>query len=114
MSCLIGPDCRCFSEHSLCPNWQSENVAAPAKPGSITGDFAPRPWAATADYYIADGHDIRDVIEAFGLNYNCGAIVKYIVRAGRKPGNGALLDLLKAQVHIEREIARHRRKDAGP
>lgn len=70
------------------------------------GDFSPRPWSPTADYYIAEGIDIRDVIEAFGLNYNRGAVVKYMARAGRKPGNGALLDLLKAREHVNREIAR--------
>jgi hypothetical protein len=69
-------------------------------------DFAPRPWHPTAEYYIAEGHDIRDVIEAFELNYNRGAVVKYMARAGRKPGNDPLLDLLKAREHINREIAR--------
>lgn len=77
------------------------------------GDFAPRAWSATAEYYIAEGVDIRDVIEAFGLNYNRGAVVKYLARAGRKPGNGALLDLLKAREHLNREIARLERRVAG-
>lgn len=76
-----------------------------AAPLTSAGDFAPRPWLPTAPYYIAGGIDIRDVIEAFGLNYNRGAIVKYIARAGRKPGNDALLDLQKAREHINREIA---------
>ena len=69
-------------------------------------DFMPRPWLPTAEYYVSDGVDIRDVIEAFGLNYNRGAVVKYMARAGRKPGNAALLDMLKAREHINREIAR--------
>lgn len=73
------------------------------------GDFAPRPWVPRAEYYIAAGPrgdvDIRDAIEAFGLDYNRGAVMKYVARAGRKPGNGALLDLLKAREHINREIA---------
>lgn len=68
-------------------------------------DFAPRSWLPTAPYYIANGCDIRTVIEAFGLNYNRGAVVKYMARAGRKPGNDALLDLYKAREHINREIA---------
>lgn len=73
---------------------------------SARGDFAPESWSPTADYYIAEEIDIRDVIEAFELNYNRGAVVKYMARAGRKPGNDALLDCLKAREHIEREIAR--------
>lgn len=73
---------------------------------SAAGDFAPRPWQPNADYYMAQGYDIRDVIEAFELNFNRGAVVKYMARAGRKPGNDALLDLLKAREHLNREIAR--------
>lgn len=73
-------------------------------------DFAPRPWLPEAEYYRAAGPngviDVRDVIEAFGLNYNRGVILKYVARAGRKPGNDALLDLYKARVHLDREIAR--------
>lgn len=76
----------------------------------MSGDFAPRPWSPTAEYYIAGGIDIRDVIEAFGFNFNRGAIVKYMARAGRKPGNDALLDLKKAREHINREIARIERE----
>lgn len=79
----------------------------------MTGDFAPRPWTPTAEYYIAEDHDIRDVIEAFGLNYNRGAVVKYMARAGRKPGNDALLDLYKAREHINREIAHLERAAAA-
>lgn len=71
-------------------------------------DFTPRPWVPTAEYYIAGGIDIRDVIEAFGLNFNRGAVVKYMARAGRKPDNPELLDLYKAREHINREIARLR------
>jgi hypothetical protein len=90
--------------------WNSGTTMAPRSqapsPAAVAGDFAPRPWRPTAEYYIAGGIDIRDVIEAFALNYNRGAIVKYIARAGRKPGNDALLDLRKAREHIEREIHR--------
>lgn len=68
-------------------------------------DFAPRPWTDNPDYYIAGGLDIRAVIEAFRLNFNRGAAMKYLARAGRKPGNDPLMDMLKAREHINREIA---------
>jgi hypothetical protein len=47
-----------------------------------------------------------EVIEAWGLRYGLGAAVKYIARAGRKPGVSAVEDLRKAIWFIEREITR--------
>jgi 8-oxo-dGTP pyrophosphatase MutT (NUDIX family) len=73
-------------------------------------DEAPA-WREAAEYYRAGGLDIRDAIDAFGLNFNRGAILKYVARAGRKPGNPALLDLYKAREHLSREIARLRGDD---
>lgn len=44
------------------------------------------------------------VIEAWGLGFCLGNVVKYIARAGRK---GALIeDLKKARWYLDREIAR--------
>lgn len=69
-----------------------------------SSDFAPRPWLDSAPHYVSRGIDIRDVIEAFGLDFNLGSILKYVVR--QKPGNTKLMDLRKAQVHLARAIAR--------
>lgn len=80
----------------------------PERPES---DFNPRPWLEDAPHYGAGGYDIRDVIEAFGLNFNLGYAVSRIVR--RKPGNSKLMDLRKAQIHIAREIAREERAEAA-
>jgi hypothetical protein len=44
------------------------------------------------------------VIEAWGLGFCLGNAVKYIARAGKKPGNAEIQDLLKAQWYIERRI----------
>lgn len=65
-----------------------------------------RPWQPVPDWYISNGTDIRDAIDAFNLPFNLGMIAKYIFRAGRKPGNSTLLDLKKAREHIDREIKR--------
>lgn len=70
----------------------------------IESDFNPRPWLPVAEYYIAGKFDIRDVIQAFQLNFNRGAVVKYMIRAGKKPGNKDLMDLYKAREHLNREI----------
>lgn len=72
----------------------------------VETDLNPRPWANEAPHYQAEGIDIRDVIDAFGLNFNRGAVVKYVLRAGRKPGNDPLMEMKKAREHLNREIAR--------
>ena len=58
------------------------------------------------DYYASRGCEVADFIEAFGLNSNSGNVVKYVVRAGNKPGESALDALLKAQVYLARKIVR--------
>jgi len=47
------------------------------------------------------------VIEAWGLNFSMGNVVKYICRAGKKENTKALQDLLKAKKYLEFEIAKH-------
>jgi len=55
-------------------------------------------------YKTASGLEAIEVIEAFaGDNYNRGAALKYLLRAGRK-GDKAT-DLHKAAWHIERELS---------
>ena len=43
-----------------------------------------------------------DAIEAWGLNYNCGNVVKYLARHNFK--GAALEDLKKARWYLDREI----------
>lgn len=50
------------------------------------------------------------VIEAWGLNFNLGTAVKYIPRAGKKPGEDYLTDLRKAVWYIQREIANEEKR----
>lgn len=49
-----------------------------------------------------------DFIEAHGLNFSRGNVVKYVTRAGKKEGEPELRDLEKARWYIEREIERAR------
>ena len=58
------------------------------------------------DHYKAGGIEVADVIEAFGLSWNKGSILKYLLRAGRKDPAKTLEDLRKCRWHVEREIAR--------
>lgn len=55
-------------------------------------------------HYRHDKHEAIDVIEAWGLGFCLGNVVKYIARAGRK--GDALEDLKKAQWYLAREVAR--------
>jgi hypothetical protein len=99
--------CRTGEDGATCPHTTRPAPPDPALffPDPAGGDFTPRPWLPEVDYYRAGGIDIRDVIEAFALNFNRGGVLKYIARAGRKPGNDPLLDLRKARQQLDREIA---------
>ncbi|MFI2031380.1 DUF3310 domain-containing protein [Streptomyces buecherae] len=56
-------------------------------------------------YQLGDGRQAIDIAEL--LNYNRGNAIKYLVRAGRKGGEGAELeDLRKAAWYVAREINR--------
>jgi hypothetical protein len=52
------------------------------------------------------------IIHHYDLNFDLGNVVKYVLRAGRKPGVAAVEDLEKARTYIEFEIARRKRVGA--
>lgn len=54
-------------------------------------------------HYKAGGIEVIDVIEAFGLDYNLGNVVKYVLRAGRKSDTPED-DLRKANWYLNRAI----------
>ena len=56
-------------------------------------------------YYNVGGIEVSDFIEAYELDFNCGNVVKYIARAGRKDSESTLTALRKAYVYLSREIA---------
>jgi hypothetical protein len=51
------------------------------------------------------GDYVMRIIEDFELDFLKGTIVKYLLRAGGKPGDSELQDLKKAQWYLERKIA---------
>lgn len=53
-------------------------------------------------YQAKNGLEAIDVIEAFGLNFNRGNAVKYILRAGKKGPTKE--DLRKAIWYLQREV----------
>lgn len=59
-------------------------------------------------HYTDGGIETIDFIEAKGLNYHLGNVVKYVSRAGKKDPAKKLEDLKKARWYLEREIGRIR------
>lgn len=57
------------------------------------------------DYYKRGGVEAIDAIEAWGLGFNLGNVVKYIARCGKK-SDKVVEDLQKAAWYLNREIAR--------
>jgi glutaredoxin len=60
-------------------------------------------------YYHSGTYEAINVIEAWGLNFNLGNVIKYVARAGRKTDN-PIEDLEKAKWYIEREIEKLKQK----
>lgn len=54
-------------------------------------------------YQTSSGIEVIDVIEAFGLGFHLGNVVKYILRCGKKDAD--IQELKKARWYLEREIA---------
>lgn len=53
-------------------------------------------------HYKIGKYEPKDVISDWKLNFNCGCVIKYISRAGRK--GDRLEDLRKALTYIQFEI----------
>lgn len=53
-----------------------------------------------------DVYEAIKVIQAWGLDFELGSVVKYISRAGKKPGESVIDDLRKARRYIDFAIAK--------
>ena len=58
-------------------------------------------------HYKVGGVETIDFIEAKGLGYHLGNVVKYITRAGHKGTNQGLQDLRKARWYLDRAIEKN-------
>ena len=72
-----------------------DDMGLPAVP------FTP-PHTSNPEHYQRDGIEPIDVIEAWGLDFRLANAIKYIARAGRKPGESRDADLEKAANYIHR------------
>jgi hypothetical protein len=94
---LVGykePCCKCKGSFSPLSD---EYKAAPDLYEPMTKDLIHHPA-----HYCYSEYKPKDVIRAWGLNFNLGSAVKYIARAGRK--DDILQELNKAKQFIEFEI----------
>jgi len=55
-------------------------------------------------YNPEDATEPVKVIRAWGLGFNLGNVLKYVARAGRKPGVETIDDLKKAATYLALEI----------
>lgn len=63
-------------------------------------------------HYTFSKFEVWDVIEAWGLPFCLGNVVKYVARAGRKDPAKEIEDLEKASAYLSRHIALLKRR--GP
>ena len=61
------------------------------------------------EHYQSSSLETIDVIEAFELNFSMGSAIKYILRAGKKPGEESTEDLKKAIWSLQREVTRRQK-----
>lgn len=78
--------------------YDSEAMSASWKPP--VADVVNRP-----PHYTFSEYEPIKVIRAWGLNFALGNVVKYLVRAGRKDPVTLIVDLKKARVYLNDEIA---------
>lgn len=73
----------------------------PVQPGSEEQGIRPNYYGGTDNPYEA-----IKVIEAWGLNFSLGSVVKYVARTGKKDPATAVEDLQKAATYLQLEIDR--------
>jgi len=52
------------------------------------------------------------IVDAFNLNFCLGNVIKYVLRAGRKPGEPKLDDLKKALWYLQHEVNKLEKEEA--
>lgn len=95
-----------FSQKLL--NYISDDTRNLAVPDYIKAVMEPKdknPAVHSPSHYTRGGIETIDFIEAKGLNFHLGNVVKYVSRAGFKQ-DAKIQDLEKALWYLNREIAR--------
>lgn len=70
------------------------------------GNYRPKPDDVTKPaHYTRLVPEPIEVLESWGVDWHTGNIIKYLVRAGHKPGADVVTDLKKAEQYLKRLIA---------
>jgi hypothetical protein len=64
-------------------------------------------------HYTRGGIEVLAAIEAWGLGFHLGNVVKYVARAGHKAGSPKVQDLQKAEFLLRRYIDKMEVKHDG-
>ena len=83
---------------------------SPTYPQEQLADIERREAVDHPDYYKRGGIEAIDAIEAWGLGFCLGNVVKYIARCGKK-SDKVVEDLKKAAWYLNREIERREHDD---
>jgi len=80
------------------------------KDGGNVGQKKSIEMVNSPDHYKGrNGYEAINLIDMFGLNFNLGNVVKYVIRADKK--GKRLEDLMKADFYLNREIEDEHKKD---
>ena len=61
-------------------------------------------------HYTSTKLEVIDAIETWNLPYHLGNVLKYIIRAGKKPDTSEVTDLQKAAWYLERYTEKRRKE----
>lgn len=84
-----------------CGKWMSPD--GPATEAPDLDNLPTDPDPTDPDHYKGEGMQVWEVIDAFGLDYYEGNVLKYLLRWRKK---GGVEDLSKAQTYLDRIIDR--------
>jgi hypothetical protein len=109
---ILGPDLAisALKLHRAQPSACEANAARPEKSRPLHRsevEAAPDP-VDHPSHYTAGGIETIDAIEAWGLDFNLGNVVKYVSRAGKKDPAAEVVDLRKAAWYLQRAISARR------
>lgn len=104
---IYGGNGACVSDQQETPNTHEDDSCQFWKKRENQEDLIFHP----SHYCDGRKYEPVKVINDWGLGFNTGNAVKYISRAGRKPGNSRLKDLEKAKQYLEFEIGLEKSAD---
>lgn len=101
--CSAGIMCQCVSGSSNNKNTECNHKHE--LKGDLLNLVKTKEYVDHPDHYLkSTGHEVKDVVRAWKLNFELGNAVKYIARAGKKHPEKYVEDLQKAIWYINEEI----------